>query len=283
MKIKAILTLALSLTVLAEGRLAAECSTATSLDTVNGLLDALTPALNKAWPSLAVSSGLDPWEDVYDGSINIGCKYGGDEICGAQASSCKKFYVEVDLSKLTGLSYLQFKDLQATTINAAGGTQSCKYDTKASQGPYTCSYWGSGNGKAYLLDGASLQATISKIKVKVKCDNFLAGDFTETLYSGSATCKSSQPKGSATLDYCGGSCQSGSPPANLSFLGVDGLDLKLGGLSCDVKPDYSSISWIAEVLVPELEDQISDAVEPTIEDALNGLLNDFIPYPSACK
>lgn len=283
MKIKAILTLALSLTVLAEGRLAAECSTAASLDTVNGLLDALTPALNTAWPSLAVSSGLDPWKDVYKGKINIGCKYGGDEICGLQASSCKKFYVEVDLSKLTGLSYLQFKELQATTTNAAAGTQACKHDTKVSQGPYSCSYWGSGSGKAYLLSGAALQATLSKLKVKVKCNNFLAGDFTETLYSGSATCKSSDSKGSATLDYCGGACQSGSPAANLSYLAVDDLELKLGKLSCDVKPDYSTVSWIAEILVPELKDTIANTVEPTIEKALNDLLADSIPFPSACK
>lgn len=284
MKIKTILALTLALATAAESRLAAQtCTTTQGAQVINGLLTQLTPALNKAWPSLAVNSGLDPWNDVYDGSINIGCKYGGDEVCGVQASSCKKMYAEVDVSSLTGLAYLQFEDLAVKTLQAASGTQSCPYNSKASGGSYACSYWGSGNGQAYLLNGQSLKAKVSKIKVKVKCNNFIAGDFTETVYSGSATCTASDPKGSATFDFCGGSCASGSTVANLSYTEVDGLDIKVGKLSCNVSPSYSPASWIADVLVPALEDQIVDALTPPIEDALNDLLADYIPFPSTCQ
>lgn len=283
MKRKTILALTLAIATLAGDRLMAQiCNSNDATQAVNSLLTQLTPLLNKTWPSLAVSSGLDPWNDVYDGSINLGCKYGGDEICGLQASSCKKMYAEVDVSSLSGLAYLQFQDLAVQSIQGvANGGQSCPYNPNASGG-YSCSYWGSGNGKAYLVDGQSLKAKISKIKVKVKCNNFIAGDFTETLYSGSATCTASDPKGSATFDFCGGNCQ-GSAMPGLSYAAVDGLDLKVGKLSCDVSPDYSPASWIAEVLVPELEEQIIDAVTPPIEEALNDLFADYMPFPSACQ
>jgi hypothetical protein len=273
-------TLLLHLALAARPAAAASCSTTDGITVVNGLFSTLTPALNQAWPSVAVESGLDPLKNVWDGTINLGCKYGGDEICGAQASSCKKMYATVDVDTIGGLAYLQFDDLEVDTLNAASGT-SCPYSSSGTSGPYTCSYSGTGSGEAYLLDDTEITAKISSIKVKVKC-SFFGSDFTETLYSGSAKCSASEPSGSATFQYCAGSCQSGSIPAVLSYLTMKDLKLKVDDLSCDVSPNYSPASWIGEILVPELEDEIVAVLTPLIEDALNDTVADFLPFPGKC-
>jgi hypothetical protein len=284
MKIRIAFATTLALAMLAGTRPAdaAVCTTTDGTQVMNALFEQLTPILNQAWPSVAVNNGLDPLKDVYDGSIKLSCKYGGDEVCGVQASSCKKMWAEVDVSSINGLAYLQFENVHVNTLKAADGTQACPYSSSASGGSYACSYSGSGTADAYLTGNSQISASIPKVKVKVKCNNFIAGDFTETLYSGSAKCYASKPKGNSTFDFCGGSCASGSVPATISYAAVDSLDLKVSDLKCDVSPDYSPASWIAEALVPALEDQIVDAITPALEDALNDLFAEYMPFPAKC-
>ena len=40
----------------------ATCTSTDGTAVVDGLLESLTPVLNKAWPSVAASTGLDPFE-----------------------------------------------------------------------------------------------------------------------------------------------------------------------------------------------------------------------------
>ncbi|MCY1082745.1 hypothetical protein [Archangium lansingense] len=261
----------------------AACTTTDGSKVVNGLLSSLTPVLNKTWPSLAVDLGLDPMKDVYEGPIKLGCKYGGHEICAAQAASCEDMWADVDVSSINGLAYMQFEDLAVTKLQAASGTQVCPFNSKASGGSYSCSYSGMGAGNAYLIDNSQISATLSKIKVKVKCNlGGFAYKWTETVYSGKAKCYGNKPSGNATLNFCAGTCASGSAPATLAYSAVDKLDIQLSGLSCDVSPDYNPVSWVAEVLAPALESTIVKKITPPIKDALNDLLKDQLPFPTKC-
>lgn len=88
-----------------------------------------------AWPSLAVKVKIDPLEDAFD-DFSIPCKYGGDELCGLQASKCDKVTASFDHSTVNGLAYLQFSDLVATSLQGTSGTQSCRFNAKASGGTY---------------------------------------------------------------------------------------------------------------------------------------------------
>jgi len=261
---------------------AAVCSTTDGITVVNGLLSSLTPVLNKAWPSVAVNTGLDPLKNVLvDEKISLKCSYGGDEICGVQAAKCKEEYAQVSVSSINGLAYMQFKDLAMSSLTANSGTQVCPYSSSASGGAYACSYAGTGSGAAFLVDGQKLTADISEIKVKVKCEIPYIKTWTETVYSGSAQCTGSDPSGTSQIQVCAGSCSSGSV-ANLSYTGLNQLKLKLGDLSCKVSPSYSPVSWIADALVPALKNDIIGAVTPEIQKALNDLVADYMPFPSAC-
>lgn len=253
------------------------CTTTDGITVVNGLLQSLTPVLDKAWPSVAVSTGLDPWKDpVPKQKVPLKCSYGGDEACGGL---CKEEYAEVAVSKIQGLAYMQFKDLTMTSLKADPGPHSCVYGL-AKGGTYACSYTGTGTGSAFLLNGQQLTADISELKLKAKCD-FFGASWTVTLFDGSAHCTGSEPEGTGTLQVCAGSCASGGV-ANLSYTGLNKLDLKLGKLSCHVKPDYNPLSWVGDALAPELKQTLLNAIEPQVQTAINDFVADYMPFPSSC-
>ena len=259
------------------------CTSTDGIAVVNGLLDELTPALNKAWPSVAVSTGLDPLKDaMVNQKVPLKCSEGGDEICGVQLfAKCKEQYAEVTVPTIRGLAYMQFKDLEMSSLDAHSGSQACPYGKSASGGTYACSYAGTGTGSAFLMNDEKLTADISKIKVKVKCEIPYVKTWTETVYSGSAKCTGSEPEGTGTFQLCGGSCASG-PGANLSYTALSKLDLKLGKLSCDVSPWYNPVSWVGDVLAPKIKNDLVKAVAPEVQKAINGLVDDYMPFPSKC-
>jgi hypothetical protein len=264
------------------------CTPAEGTPVVNGLLSALVPVLDQAWPSFAVNNDLDPWMDPCDGKVrvNLNCDNdGGSAICAVQGAACDKQYLEVNVKAIYGLSYLRFKDAQLTSLDAAAGTVPCPYAPEAKGGPYTCTYAGKGSASAFLVDNGQIVADLSSIKVKAQCDLMNLGGvkWTETLYSGSATCTATQPKGDGTFKLCAGSCASGSTPANIEFAVVDHLDLELGKLECDVKPHYDPLNWIAESLVPKFKKELAKELTPPLEKALNDLIADYVPFPGACS
>lgn len=256
------------------------CTTTDGTTAVNGLLADLTPVLNKAWPSVAVSTGLDPWENPVppNTKVKLKCEYGGTETCGG---FCKEEYALVTVSTLRGLAYMQFKDLALTSLKAVSGNSPCPFSTSTKGGTYGCSYQGNGAGSAFLIDDQSLSATISKIEVKAECDIPYVKSWTETLWSGSAKCTGTSPEGSGSFNLCGGSCAS-SGVANISVAALSSLDLKLGKLSCDVSPDYNLLSTLAEDIIPYVKSSILDAIEPEVKKALNDFVAGYMPFPSAC-
>jgi hypothetical protein len=266
---------------------APRADTPTSADAItitNKLLAELTPVLNEGWGPLAAKLGLDPYQNVWmGGKVQLKCKYGGDEICGLQASSCEKMWAEIDVKTLTGISYLQFDQLAATSANVAIGNQVCPYESKADSGLHSASFSGDVNARASFKSGGRFVVDVSKIRVRVEC-NALGGlkKFKETAYSGSATCTGRVPKGSGTLKYCSGTCASGQVPANLGYTEVGDLDINVSDVSCNLKPDYNPASWIGEALVPAVESAIVNAVTPPIEHALNDLFAANLPYPGPC-
>ena len=249
---------------------------------VNDLLAGLTPELNKVWPTVAVQNGLDPLP-LKPFDVKLKCKYGGDEICGLQASSCEKMWAEIEIKSIKGLAYMQFKDLAMTAVSSKPGTQACPYNTKTKVGPYSYSFWGEGGGGAYLVSGGTISAEIKKVKVKVQC-NALGGlkKFTETMYSGSGRCTATKPQGTGTFHLCAGTCTTSPPVSSLAYSDMENLDFSVGNLSCDVDPSYSPTSWIADTLVPKLEDEIVGQITKPIENALNDTFEKLLPYPSKC-
>jgi hypothetical protein len=257
----------------------AACSTTDGTAVVNGLLESLTPVLNSAWPSVAVSFGLDPLENpMVNEKVPLKCSYGGDEACGLQLAKCKEEYALVTVSTIRGLAYMQFKDLAMSSLIAQSGTQACPYSASGG-GAYDCSYAGTGTGSAFLINNEVITANVSAIKVKVKCESVTT--WTETLFSGSAQCTGSEPEGTGTFQLCGGSCSSGSA-ANLSYTALNKLNLKLGKLSCKVSPSYNPVSWVGDALAPAIKDDLMNEITPAVQKAINSMVADDMPFPSTC-
>ena len=129
---------------------AQECSVSDGESIVQGLLDDVIAPFNAAWPAICEASGLDPFDNVFDGSVNLGCGLGdlGNTVCGLQASSCKSMWADVDVSQITGLENLDLTSLTVTSTNASDGT-SCPYKSSAVDGTsFSCSYYGEGTGTA---------------------------------------------------------------------------------------------------------------------------------------
>lgn len=261
------------------------CTTTQGTQIVNGLFDSLTPVLNAQWPAIAVGLGLDPYLDVWDGYINIGCKNGGTEICAAQLAGCDWFRMYVRVSKINGLATLQFADLTMTSLTATPGTKACPFSTPA----YTnaCSYQGNAAGTAALLPGAQIRVLADKIQLKVKCDWGFLGTEVEKIWpvsgSGSADCTAEKVSGSADMATCAGTCASGSPLAAVEGLKTSDLKIHNNDISCSVSPGYSPVSWLAEIFIPKMEQTLINLVTPPIESALNSVFKEVMPFPGICR
>jgi plastocyanin len=247
---------------------------------VNTLLTALTPILNRVWPNFALTNGIDPLTNVYDGSINLGCTYGGNEVCTGELLPCASMYANVDVSSITGLHLLQFEQLQASSVTSDASTP-CSY-SKDAVGPYICPYSGTGSGKASLAQGATINATLSSIEVIVEC-GLDGATIPSTVFKGSALCSATKPEGSAKFDFCAGTCPAESPaPANLGYGALADLSIKLGGLECTVSGTYNPAAPAIAILASNLKSTVESKVTEPIEKALNGLVADYVPFPAAC-
>lgn len=259
----------------------AACGKLEGTEVLNTLLTEITPPLNTAWPSLAVKVKIDPLEDAFD-DFSIPCKYGGDELCGLQASKCDKVTASFDHSTVNGLAYLQFSDLVATSLQGTSGTQSCRFNPKASGGTYACSYTGTGSGTGNLVSNSKVSVTLSKLKVKVKCKVPVVNKtFKEEVFSGKATCEA---KAKATTDYnfCGGSCGAGDSKGTLSYFGLSNLDVKISSVDCDISPKSNPLSWIGEGLASPLKDKLAGPIETAVRKGLNSWIAENLPFPGKC-
>lgn len=260
---------------------AQQCTATDGAPVVNDLFTALTPVLNAAWPAASKAAGIDPLV-VGKLKVDIPCKYAGTELCAAQAGKCDWMKLYLNVNSITGLSYLQFSNIVMQSLTATVGNKECKFAKKPFNN--SCSFQGTASGAA-ALSGGDIVINAKDVELRLRCTYggvFPADESKVWPNSGKATikCTANKVKGSASMPTCAGLCASGSPASAIEGMEVSDLVIKNDDLKCDVKPDYSPVSWIAEALIPELEEKLISAVTPPIEKALTGVLNDYIPYPT---
>src|SRR5581483_6824649 len=270
---------------------AQQCDVSDGESIVQGLLDDVVTPFNDAWPAICQATGLDPFDNVYDGSVNLGCGLGdlGNTVCGLQASSCKSMWADVDVSQISGLENLAVTSLTVTSTNANSGT-SCPYKSSAvDDTSFSCSYSGEGIGDAALT--GSVSAYLPSIETRDECDAPGAQDkLKEQIWEALATATATGGTATADLKYCAGICSANSGLASLVYLGMSDLKLHLTGVSTDIVTSGSSYD-IDEQLADEIADQIADglksviesAIAPVITQALNEEVDEILPLPSSCS
>lgn len=259
------------------------------------LLDDFIPLFNQTWPAIAVAENLDPYKNVYDGPVNIGCGSSGigngacETLTLGTFPICKNFYADVDLSEIDGLSHLAITSLKLTSTNQRIGT-TCPYDTDAVKDTsFRCSLYGGSNADVKLTAPAT--ATVSSIHLKIDCAATDEGGGPETmpLWSGNATCKSSSGTASGKVAYCAGFCSREAGVASLVALQASDLDMKLKP-KCDVHTtsvDYEPITdvldEVLDAVVNGMSDKIIKAATPAVTSALNDVVKDVLPLPATCS
>jgi hypothetical protein len=256
------------------------------------LLDDFVPVFNQDWPTIAVAEGLDPYMDVYDKPVNIGCNtYGiGDLTCplvvGVAYPACKNFYANVDVSEIDGLSHLAITSLELESTNQQVGT-SCPYDSKAVENTsFRCSLYGNSGANVKLT--APAKVVVSSIQLMIECTDGVLST-TAQLWAGKATCKSTSGTASGKVAYCSGICSKDAGVSSLVALQASDLKMKLDP-KCDpttTSVDYPPINDTLDAILGAVMDGASsamvDAVSPAITSALNTLVKDVLPLPATCE
>ena len=81
------------------------CDDSVAETVVNFAAPELVEIFNNDWSTFASESGLDPWQDVYSGEVDVPKKYFCSEACALTVvyPTCEKSYVNVDVTNLQGL------------------------------------------------------------------------------------------------------------------------------------------------------------------------------------
>jgi hypothetical protein len=169
-------------------------------------------------------------------------------------------------------------EMQVFTLEAE---TSCPYDSAANHGEdYACTYSGQFNGKVSLVKGGLISAFLNKARLMVEC-SFFGEKFTETIAdAGHVRCNMTNPVGSATMNFCAGSCATATPlPSSISYAQVATLDFGAPTVSCDAS---GLPSWLTNIIVPGIKNGVINAIEPPVTDVLNDVLNEFVPFPDMC-
>jgi hypothetical protein len=258
------------------------------------LLDDFIAPFNKAWPLIAKDEKLDPFNDVYDGKVDLGCgpDHVADTLCAALTDGiypvCSEVYAEVDVSQIDGLSNLEITSLTLETANELIGT-SCPYDSNAvDDTSFRCSISGTSTADVKLT--AQAKAVVSSIKLKVKCSDPILGDVTDDLWTGNATCTSSGGTASAEVDYCGGVCSRDSGLSSLVALEASDLKMKLTNIDCDITTTdiiYAPIEPYLDEILSDTADLLGSTIEsalaPSVTSALNDVVKEVLPLPDDCS
>uniref|UniRef100_A0A7S2W7K3 Uncharacterized protein n=1 Tax=Mucochytrium quahogii TaxID=96639 RepID=A0A7S2W7K3_9STRA len=247
------------------------CSSDVAQVGYDAVMPPLINAFNSAWPQLAASSGIDPLTGVSIPNVDIPCKYGGDEICGLQASSCDKSWVQMDFNYLNGLGDLEIASYNLGTIDT--NTSSC--DSNSLPAGASCGYHATPAMTADLISGGKLEANLQNLKFKVKCKDAFGSKFDETIASfSSVTCKSTDATATMDSSVCGSNC-------NIFSASVSNLKISSSTkVTCDVSGLSSSI---VDLVVPTIQSTLFNVVEPIAESEMNKELSNLIGtgYPNA--
>lgn len=252
---------------------------------MNQAFASFTPVLNRRWPEYVEEEELDPWKDVWAGKIDIGCKSGGDEVCGFHSKplagmiyTCKSFFVKLNVKSLSGLAALEFRDLGVESLDSSSSEPPCK---KSSLFQPNCGYSGKGDGSADLRDSGQLKAKLRDVLLKAKCklDGLVNQDF--VVYQGKADCVGKQPDGKAEFSWCSAAC-SFVPEPVLQSLELDTLKLHLKTLDCDFTGDwgFKFKDPIADEIIEKSKDGLVDALSPIVKKEINSMVAGLLPFPS---
>lgn len=209
-------------------------------DSINNLLQALLPILNKAAPALIVSENLDPMATVVSGSSTLGKINLG--ICKA---SCKASY---SIKNMTGLSSLEILTL---TLD------SCTQD---SNNPITY------NGTLSLT--AKLNSTLStKVSGKIKAS--CSGISDSASISGTAKAKGCTGKGHATF------VATISDQICLKSMTLSSLSLNYSDIDIDID-GLGVFNSLLDPLVDALNDLFGSYIKSDLSDVVEGVLDDLL-------
>lgn len=259
----------------------ADCSTTNLTDVFNEKLQKYRPVFNAQWPTTAVNKGLDPYENVYSGTQNLGCEYGGSEICELNCElldycPCEKEYVSVDLTDITGIENMTMTSIDATQANLVS---SCPYDSGKSDDSHSCIY--SGVASANLSDyDVNFKLDSAKTIVKCKVEPF-GPSYDETLYNGHGSCSVGSLDVTATLNICMGGTEAG--PTTISYISLDKAEVKsTSDQKCDLspKPVIKEITDVTDILLPEFSSAVEDVIDPVLEDAIDDAFLVTLPFSS---
>jgi hypothetical protein len=261
---------------------------------INPVLVDIQNLANKEWETESCNFGLCPLSPVFDGTIHIGCTSDLEDslvaVCILDTvgtfPECNDFWVDVNVTSLDGLQFMQYDSFDITEISGASGVQECPYNSEANDGEdFACSYSGTGTGSVFLLSDEKITLTTESIEVKVRCEG--AFDLTTdiTLYSGSFTCTTSNPTATATYGLCAGSCDVASVDVGvITYLQVptsSDLTLDLGStFKCEFEPSGDPTNVFLDAFVPLFTDQIADALKTPVKDTVNSIIPS-LPFPAS--
>ena len=216
-------------------------------DTLNLMINALLPVLNKELPAFIASEGLDPLENVDSskdtlGKINLG-------ICKAKAKA------NYDIKDMKGLSSMEVKSATITSIGSTNNLSNI-----------------SGTISLSVKLNSNLSAKVSG-KLKASC----SGISESVKISGKVTAKGVTGNGDATFeaalsDNKGASCFSTIDINKLNFKYND-IDVKIDGLGIFnefLKP-------LVDVVDDLFGEYITDELTPVIRNELNKELTKILP------
>lgn len=213
--------------------------------TINALLAALLPAINKQLPSFMQSEGLDPLDKVVSDTITLGKINLG--VCTAKAKA------SYDIKDMKGLSSLQIDTMVLDTIdsqdNLSNVTGTLSLSVKL-------------NSDLTAKVSGNVKASCSIVSEKVGI-------------SGKVTAKSVTGKGKATFS-------AGISSSTSCLNDVTITSLSLNYKDVDVKIDDLGIfNEFLDPLVDAVNDlfgsYIKDALAPVVQKELNKLIDDIVP------
>lgn len=261
---------------------------------INPVLVDIEELANKDWETASCDFGLCPLSPVFDGTIHIGCtsdlEASLDAVCVLETAAlfpvCNDFWVDVNVTSLDGLQFMQYDSFEITEISGASGTQECPYNSEANDSEdFACSYSGTGTGSVFLSSDEKITLTTESIEVKVRCEGAFDLTTDHTLYSGSFTCTTSNPTAKATYGLCAGSCDVASVDVGvITYLQVpksSDLTLDLGStFKCEFEPSGDPTSVFLDAFVPLFTDQIADALKAPVQETVNAIIPS-LPFPAS--
>ena len=128
-----------------------------------------------------------------------------------------------------------------------------------------------------------MTVSLEGMAVKAKCKT-IAGTKTYTVWQAHAHCSISDLNGNASLNQCAGTCSSGNPLAAIEGLQIASLHLSAKSLKCDVSQAIpTGFTTLISLIVPALKNQVIKALTPPIQNALNGMIPAYVPFPGTCN